>query len=120
MNEIDQDLIERRVNCKIWFHLLLWFVIPLGWGISAFKMRYSLPVYAMLAAICMSAITLPPCPDCSFKERFGKGSEHTQRYSFAASVLGATLTVREILESRRKHKSLVNSASSGTGHKGES
>jgi hypothetical protein len=115
MSELNQDLIERRANCQIWFHLLLWFFVPFGWAISVFKMRYSLPAYAMLAAMGMSAISLPPCSSCTTTKTLQKAYEHGQGYGIAASILGSALTVREILESRRKNKSLVNSTNSRTG-----
>lgn len=108
MSDLNQDLIERRANCQIWLHLILWLVLPFGWIISASKMRYGLPLYAMLAAMCMSAITAPPCSLCTTSERFQKAVEHGQGYGFTASILGSTLTVREILESRRKNKSAVS------------
>jgi hypothetical protein len=114
MNDFEQDLFERRANCRIWLHILLWLFVPLGWAFSAFKMRYGLPAYAMLVAIGMATITEPPCSSCTTTEKLQKSYEHAQGYGFATSILGSALTVREILESRRKNKSSVNSASSRT------
>jgi hypothetical protein len=33
---LDQALIERRLTCRIWVHVLLWWLVPLGWILSTY------------------------------------------------------------------------------------
>lgn len=101
---LDQSLIERQANCRIWVHLLLWWLVPFGWVLSVYKMRYASPFYIMLAAICISGITLPSPSGNSSQEVIQRSYEHGQKYGFVAGIAGSVLTVREIVKSRRKAK----------------
>ena len=52
MEKVKKSLDERRANCNILMHCFLWSILPIGWIISAYKMRYKAPVYfVMLAAL---------------------------------------------------------------------
>ena len=99
---LDQSLIERRANCRIWVHLLLWLLIPFGWTFSVYRMRYAVPLYIMLTAACISGVTLPSQSGNSSQEVFQRSYEHSQKYGFVAGIAGSVLTVREIIKSRRK------------------
>jgi hypothetical protein len=105
MSDFNQDLIERRANCRIWLHILLWLIVPLGWVFSSYKMRYWLPVYIWLAVMGCAFITLPS--QARYSEV--KASQYGQKYSFLTCVLGSALTTREILASRRKKSQLADS-----------
>jgi hypothetical protein len=64
--------------------------------------RYAIPVYVVLAAICVAEVTRPPYSGLSPQEAFQESFEHSQQYGFVAGIVGSALTTREILESRRK------------------
>lgn len=99
---LDQSLIERRANCRIWVHLLLWLLVPFGWTFSIYRMRYVGPLYIMLTAMCLSALTVPSPSDNSSQEIIQRSYEHGQKYGVVAGIAGSVLTVQEIVKSRRK------------------
>lgn len=102
MGTQEQGLDERRADCRIWAHMLLWWIVPFGWIFSTYKMRYGIPVYVMLGAVCLSVVTMPPTTSRSNEKAFVEGVQHGQKYSLVGSVIGSALTVKEILESRKK------------------
>ena len=60
MKNQEQTLDERRANCRIWAHMLFWWIVPFGWIISVSKMRYGIPAYVMLGAVCLAVVTTTP------------------------------------------------------------
>lgn len=104
MKNQEQTLDERRADCRIWVHLLFWLIVPFGWIISVSKMRYGIPAYVMLGGIFLAVVTTPSPKGLSTEEQFAEGFAHGQKYSLVGSVIGSAITVREILESRRKIK----------------
>ena len=59
MEEQKDALDNRRADCRIWAHILFWWLVPFGWIISTIKMRYAIPVFIMLGAISLSVLTNP-------------------------------------------------------------
>jgi len=104
MKNQDQTIDERRADCKIWAHMLFWWIVPFGWIISVSKMRYGIPAYVMLGAVCLAVVTTPSTRGLSTEEKFAEGFANGQKYGLVGGVIGSAITVREILESRRKIK----------------
>ena len=102
METQEQTLYERRADCRIWVHMLLWWIVPFGWIFSTYKMRYGIPVYVMLGAVCLAVVTTPNSG--STQESFVENFQHGQKYGLIGSVIGSTLTVREIVESKKRLK----------------
>ena len=99
---LEQDLTQRRANCTIWAHLLFWWIVPFGWILSTYKMRFGIPAYVMLGAICLAAVTGPtPDPDLSPGESFSQSFQHGQKYGLAGSIIGTAVTLQKIQESRK-------------------
>ena len=104
MKNQEQTLDERRANCRIWAHMLFWWIVPFGWIISVSKMRYGIPGYVMLGAVCLAMVTTPSSRGLSTEKNFAEALAHGQKYGLVGGVIGSTITVRGILESRRKVK----------------
>jgi NADH:ubiquinone oxidoreductase subunit H len=84
--------------------MLFWWIVPFGWIISVSKMRYGIPAYVMLGAICLAVVTTPSTSGLSTEKQIAAGFANGQKYGLVGSVIGSAITVREILESRRKIK----------------
>jgi len=105
MKNQEQTLDERRANCRIWAHMLFWWIVPFGWIISVSKMRYGIPAYVMLGAVCLAVVTTTPSSrGVSAEKAFVEGVANGQKYGLVGSVIGSVITVRGILESRQKIK----------------
>lgn len=103
MDNQEKMLHERRANCKIWAHLIFWWIVPFGWIISTYKMRYAVPVYVMLGAICFAVFTVPnDINNRNSVEVFQQSIANGQRYGTVGSIIGSAITVKAILESRKK------------------
>lgn len=98
------QLDERRANCRIWMHIILWWFIPFGWIVSVRNMRYGIPAYIMLGAICLSIVTAPSPKGLSAEEHFFETFSNGQKYGLVGCVIGSAITIKEILKSRRKIK----------------
>jgi hypothetical protein len=97
----EEELLKRRANCRIWFHLLLWFFIPLGGGlISSYKMRFMTPVYIILAGFCFGMTTYQPSSS-SQQTELVKVYQHGIQYRFIVNVIGSALAIYQIRKSRR-------------------
>jgi hypothetical protein len=103
MDNQEKILHERRANCKIWAHLIFWWIVPFGWIISSYKMRYGVPVYVMLGAICFGVVTLPnDLQNRSDAEIIEQSFVNGQKYGIVGGIIGSAITVKGILESRKK------------------
>lgn len=100
----EQTLDERRADCRIWAHMLFWWLVPFGLIISASKMRYGIPAYVMLGAHFLAVVTTLSTSGLSIEKQIAAGFANGQKYGLFGSVIGSGITVREILESRRKIK----------------
>jgi len=81
MVDQEENLKERRANCRIWAHMLFWWLVPLGSIISTVKMRSIVPVFIMIGAMSLSVVTNPyPKQGQSSREVFVKSVEHGQKY----------------------------------------
>jgi hypothetical protein len=68
-------------------------------------MRFGIPVYIMLGAMCFAVVTRPSVSTTlSTQETFVENFEHARKYGLVGAAIGSAITVREILESRRKAK----------------
>jgi hypothetical protein len=105
METQEHTLDERRANCRIWVHVLLWWwLLPFGWILSAYRMRYGIPLYVVIGGVCLGILTAPNTATRGTRLAFVEGVEHAQKYALVTSAIGSTLTVREILESRKRLK----------------
>lgn len=104
MKNQEQTLDERRADCRIWAHLIFWWIIPFGWTISVCRMRYEIPAYVVLGATCLAVVASPYSEGLSAEENFDEGWANGRKYGLVGGVIGSALTVKEILESRRKTK----------------
>ena len=105
METQEQTLDERQADCRIWVHVLLWWLLfPFGSILSAYKMRYAIPVYVMVGGICLAFLTMPNVSSRASRLGSFDAIEHAQKYALVTSAIGSTLTVREILESRKRLK----------------
>lgn len=68
-------------------------------------MRYWVPVYIALVIVSITIITNPSTDnDENLEEVFTRSIEHGQKFGLVLSIIGSTMTVKEILDSRNKIK----------------
>lgn len=99
-----KSLDRRRAECRIWAHMLFWWLVPFGWIISTSKMRYGVPVYVMIGAMCLGVVTTPSQSGLDPEQAWVEGFVNGQKYGFVGSVIGSAITVGKIHESRQKGK----------------
>ena len=96
----EQD--ECRADCRIWAHMLFWWILPFGWILSAYKTSNANPVYVMLAMSCLAVITpLPEQTGSSLGEQAIAGFEMGQKYGVVGSIIGSAITVQSIVKARK-------------------
>lgn len=96
----DED--ECRANCRIWAHMLFWWMLPFGWILSVYKMRNANPAYVMLAMMCLSVLTpLPEQTGASVEEQLTASFQVGQKYGIVGGIIGSAVTVQSIVEARK-------------------
>ncbi len=104
MTTEERSVLEQRADCRIWAHLIFWYLIPFGWIISAVKTRSWIPVYIMLASMAITGFTAPTNSEDDPETAFRKGFVHGQKIGAIASVVGSVVTANLIMDARNKLK----------------
>lgn len=111
----EENLDKRRANCRIWAHILFWFVIPFGPIISAVKMRSIFAAFIFWGIMSLSALTNPLLARTGLEswndevwndEVMDKVERHGYKFYLISGLLGSGFTVYRIIESRKNTQDL--------------
>lgn len=105
----EETLDKRRANCRIWAHMIFWWLIPFGWIVSAVKIRSIAAAFIMFGIVSLSALTNPLLKTQAQSwddEVIAKSFRHGQKFSLIGSLLGSGFTVYRITESRKNTQDL--------------